>query len=297
MTEKILVLGASGMLGSAVFNVLSKHGGYAVTGTIRSESWRSFFPGVSADRLISGIDILNHDDSIQLFDTVKPDVIINCVGLVKQLDNAKDPLSVLPINSLLPHRLNRLAKLINARLIHISTDCVFDGAKGGYTEADDSNAIDLYGKSKYIGEVIDGDALTLRTSIIGHQLTRAHSLIDWFLAQRGVVNGYSQAFFSGLPTNELARVIAEYVIPNRSLKGLYHVASARIDKESLLKIVAERYGHNVEIVANSDLVIDRSLDARRFGKATGYEAPDWPHLVADMYRYREEMFEAGALQR
>lgn len=297
MAEKVLVLGASGMLGSAVFNVLSKHGGYDVTGTIRSESWRAFFPGHSGHGLISGIDILDHDGSIRLFHTVKPNVIINCVGLVKQLDNANDPLSVLPINSLLPHRLNRLAQLINARLIHISTDCVFDGVKGGYTEADDSNAIDLYGKSKYIGEVVDGVALTLRTSIIGHQLTRAHSLIDWFLAQRGVVNGYSQAFFSGLPTDELARVIAEYVIPNQSLNGLYHVASTRIDKESLLKIVAERYGHNVEIVADTDLVIDRSLDARRFGQATGYEAPDWPNLVAGMFRYREEMIEAGALQR
>lgn len=297
MAEKVLVLGASGMLGSAVFNVLSKHGGYDVTGTIRSESWRAFFPGYSAYRLISGIDILDHDDSIQLFHTVRPDVVINCVGLVKQLDNAKDPLSVLPINSLLPHRLNRLAQLVNARLIHISTDCVFDGAKGGYSEADESNAIDLYGKSKYIGEVVDGNALTLRTSIIGHQLTRAHSLIDWFLAQRGVVNGYSQAFFSGLPTDELARVIAEYVIPNQSLNGLYHVASARIDKESLLNLVAERYGHNVEIIADADLVIDRSLDARRFGQATGYAAPDWAHLVAGMFRYREELIEAGALRR
>jgi dTDP-4-dehydrorhamnose reductase len=207
---------------------------------------------------------------------VRPGVVVNCIGLVKQLAAADDPLQALPINSLLPHRLAWLCSLIGARLVHISTDCVFNGRKGGYRETDPSDAEDLYGRSKFLGEVAYSHTITLRTSII------AHGLVAWFLSQNGRVKGYRRAIFSGLPTVELSRVVRDVVLPRSDLAGLYHVAAAPIAKFDLLTIVAAAYGTDAVIDPDDSVVIDRSLDAGRFRQATGYVAPPWPELVARM---------------
>jgi dTDP-4-dehydrorhamnose reductase len=208
------------------------------------------------------------------------------VGLVKQLAEAEDPLAALPINALLPHRLSRLCSLVGARLVHISTDCVFSGAKGCYREGDMPDAQDLYGRSKLLGEVTgDAHAITLRTSIIGHEIGRAHGLVGWFLEQSGTVNGYRRAIFSGIPTVELACIIRDRVLPNRQLQGLYHVSAAPIDKLSLLQTVASQYRHAVEIIPDDRVNIDRSLDSSRFRNATGYTPPDWPELVRRMHAF------------
>jgi dTDP-4-dehydrorhamnose reductase len=167
-------------------------------------------------------------------------------------------------------------------LIHVSTDCVFSGSRGNYRESDTSDATDLYGKSKFIGEVSYPHTITLRTSIIGHELTGNHSLIGWFLAQSGPVKGYTKAIFSGLPTVELARVVRDHVLPNRDLSGLYHVAAEPIDKFDLLNIVAKAYGKDIAIEPDDRVSIDRSLNAERFRAATGYVAPAWPDLIARM---------------
>jgi dTDP-4-dehydrorhamnose reductase len=217
---------------------------------------------------------------------VRPEVVVNAVGLVKQLAAADDPLAALPVNAMLPHRLARLCALAGARLVHVSTDCVFAGSRGGNRESDTPDATDLYGLSKLLGEVVDAPhAITLRTSIIGHELGSAHGLVGWFLAQTGRVKGYRRAVFSGLPTVELARVIRDHVLPRPELHGLYHVSAAPIDKDTLLRLVAARYGHAIEIDADDRVVIDRSLDSSRFRAATGYAPPDWPELVARMHAF------------
>ena len=282
---KVLVLGVTGMLGNAVFRYFSETTNYEVFGSARSSAGRHAFAPALADRVIVGIDVDNPDSLALLFAKVKPQVVINCIGLIKQLAEADDPLSAIPINALLPHRLARLCDVAGARLVHMSTDCVFAGTKGMYTEADMSDAKDLYGRSKYLGEVDYPHAITLRTSIIGHELSGAHSLVGWFLAQQGSVKGFRRAIFSGLPTVELARVIRDHVLPHPELHGLYHVSAEPINKFDLLTLVAQAYGKTTAITPDDKLAMDRSLDSSRFREATGYQPEPWPELVRRMREF------------
>lgn len=283
---RILVLGASGMLGNAMIRVLSEKAEWQVHGTVRSESSKRFFSADIAKRLHSGVDVEHHDSLLQVFTRVRPDVVINCVGLIKQLEDAEDPLQAIPINSLLPHRLARLCELSNARLVHMSTDCVFAGDKGGYRESDPSDAKDLYGRTKFLGEVAYPHTVTLRTSIIGHELQSAHGLVGWFLSQQARCNGFTRAIFSGLPTVVLAQIIRDIVILRNDLSGVYHVAAQPISKFDLLKLIASAYGKTIEIIPSDKLEIDRSLNADRFREATGYVAPGWSELIEMMHTYK-----------
>jgi len=279
---RILILGASGMLGNAMLRTLSQSEAYEVWGTARSASVLRHFDASLTQRIVTGIDVESFDALIELMADVRPSVVINCIGLVKQLAQADDPLSALPINALLPHRLARLCGLVGARFVHISTDCVFNGRKGDYRESDPSDAEDLYGRSKYLGEVAYPHAITLRTSIIGHELSSAHGLVGWFLAQKGPVKGYRKAIFSGLPTVELAHVVRDIVLPHPELSGLYHVAAEPIAKYDLLQLVRDAYGKTIDIEPDDCVAIDRSLNAERFREATGYVAHPWPELVTRM---------------
>lgn len=283
---KILILGITGMLGSAVFHTLNQSKEYEVWGTLRNKEALKYFPEPYHSRVISGVDVLDIDNFLKVCEQVRPQVIINCIGLIKQLSAAKDPLIVLPINAMLPHRLANISSLLKVRLIHISTDCVFSGTKGNYLETDLSDAEDLYGKSKYIGEVKQVPAMTIRTSIIGHELNSKNALVEWFLSQKGSVKGFSKAVFSGLPTMELARVIHDHILPRQELTGLYHVAAAPIDKFSLLSLIAEKYNKKIAILDDGQLVINRSLNGKRFEKAVGYIAPPWPDLISLMHSTR-----------
>ncbi len=279
---RVLVFGASGMLGNAVLRDFAAQPDLTVRGTVRSGRAAALLPAELHDRLLSGVDVTSTDDLMSAMAAAQPDVVINCVGVVKQLASASDPLEALPINALLPHRLARLCGLAGARLIQPSTDCVFSGKTGGYVEGDFADAGDLYGRSKFLGEVDYPHAITLRTSIIGHELSGARSLVDWFLSQEGLVKGFGKAVFSGLPTVELARIMREHVIPNPDLRGVYHVSAPPIDKLTLLRLVAEVYDKDIEIVPSDDVIIDRSLDSGRFRDATGFTPKDWPALVAAM---------------
>jgi dTDP-4-dehydrorhamnose reductase len=281
----VLVLGASGMLGSAVLAFLSRSEGLRVTGTVRSARAASLLPEDLRPLLIDGVDVEQAETLAGCIEARQSDVIINCVGVVKQLAAADDPLTALPINSLLPHRLERMCQRSGARLIHVSTDCVFSGAKGSYREADFADADDLYGRSKFLGEVDAPHAVTLRTSIIGRELEGARSLLSWFLAQHGTVRGFTRAVFSGLPTMELARVIRDHVITNPSLRGVFHVSAEPINKFDLLSLIAKEYGKEIEIIPCDQPVIDRSLDSAQFRQATGYVAPSWPELVRQMHNF------------
>ncbi len=283
---KILVLGASGMLGNAMIRLFAESEGFDVLGTVRGERSKRLLPESLWSRVISGVDVESIDSLTRVLGDTQPDVVINCIGLVKQLAEADDPLVAIPVNTLLPHRLARLCALSGARFVHISTDCVFAGTKGMYVESDAADAQDLYGRSKFLGEVDYPNAITLRTSIIGHELDGARSLVGWFLAQRGSVKGFSKAVFSGLPTVELARVIRDYVLTHPQLHGLYHVSADAINKYDLLQRVANVYGKTIEIVPNDSLVIDRSLDSTRFRLATGFQPKPWSDLIASMQDFR-----------
>jgi dTDP-4-dehydrorhamnose reductase len=280
--KKILVLGASGMLGNAVMRLFARTEGYAVTGTARSTKAVTLLPEDIKDCIKCGVDMENTDGLMKLFATAQPNVVINCVGIIKQLSQANDPLIVLSINAMLPHRLANLCSVAGARLIHVSTDCVFSGDRGMYREEDAADARDLYGRSKFLGEVAYPHTITLRTSIIGHELDSSHGLIDWFLSQKEVAKGFNRAIFSGLPAVELARVIRDFIIPRPELCGLYHVSVHPISKYELLKVVAKAYGKQIDIVKDELFFIDRSLDSTRFRQATGYVPPAWPDLVSQM---------------
>lgn len=281
--KNILVLGSTGLIGNAMMRYFSAEPAFNVRGTARSaDALRHFTPEV-ASRIATGVEILDPATRAHLFEQFKPDAVINCIGLIKQREGAEDPAQAVPLNSELPHMLAELCANHGARLIHISTDCVFAGTKGNYTEQDTPDATDLYGQTKARGEVDTPHAVTLRTSVVGHELGGgSRGLLNWFLAQQGTTKGFTRAIFSGLPTMELARVIHAYVLPNPALHGLYNVASQPIDKYSLLKLFAEVYGKDISIVPSDTLVIDRSLNAEKFRAATGYVAAPWPQLVQRM---------------
>ena len=283
---RVMVLGVTGMLGNAMFRVLSENADLVVCGTARSVSSKRYFAENLQSQIIVGVDVENHDSLVRVFADVRPNIVVNCVGLVKQLADANNPLQAVPINTLLPHRLAALCQATSARLIHISTDCVFSGSKGGYLETDCPDAYDIYGRSKLLGEVDYPHAITLRTSIIGHELSGHRSLVNWFLAQQNSVKGFTRAIFSGLPTVELATIVRDVVLLHQELHGLYHVASKPINKFDLLQLVAKAYGKSIEIKPAEDLVINRSLNANRFKQATGYVSPEWPTMIQHMYKFK-----------
>jgi len=284
--NKILILGGTGMLGHTLFRHLSSQGDLDVYATARSSSGiERWFPPGLIGKIRTDVDADNFDTVIRALAAIQPHIVINCIGLIKQLPIANDPLSAITINSQLPHRISLICRAAGARLIHVSTDCVFDGMKGNYGEDDPSNANDLYGRSKFLGEVAYAHCVTLRTSIIGHELKGQLGLVEWFLSQKGSVQGFTRAIYSGFPTIELAAIIKQYVLPNPDLRGVYHVSSGAIAKYDLLKLIAEYYGKTIDIVPVDDVRIDRSLCAERFSAATGYRPPSWPELIEKMHQH------------
>lgn len=273
------------MLGHVMLRLFAESPGYSVVGAARSSAFLRHLPADLASHVVTGIDVENTDSVVRFLDAERPQVVVNCIGLIKQLAEAKDSVAAISMNALLPHRLARLSSLVGARFIHMSTDCVFSGSKGNYREDDPADANDLYGRSKLLGEVDAPNAITIRTSIIGPELGSAHGLVGWFLAQEGQVRGFRRAIFSGLPTVELARVIRDHVIPQPALHGVWQVSAEPIDKFTLLSLVRDTYGKSVEIIPDDALVIDRSLNSERFRSATGYRPKPWPELVREMHNF------------
>jgi dTDP-4-dehydrorhamnose reductase len=235
--------------------------------------------------LIGHVSVQDFDSVVQAVARTKPDVLVNCIGIVKQAAAAKEPFMSILVNALFPHQLAKLSQEAGIRLIHISTDCVFSGRKGNYSENDLSDAEDLYGRTKFLGEVSYKGCLTLRTSMIGRELETSHGLIEWFLSQEGkTVGGYTQAIFSGFTTNALAEIIARIVDEQREMYGVWHVASDPITKFALLSLVKQVYGLNIKIEPDEAVVCDRSLNADRFRQATGFAPPIWYDMIVQMYR-------------
>lgn len=283
---RILILGGGGMLGHRLVADLERDFDTWTTlrGSVRAyEQYGLFNP----DRTLGGVDVLNFDAVTEAVAKVRPDAVINCVGIIKQLAAAKDPFLSVSINSLLPHRLHRLCRAAGARLIHFSTDCVFSGQKGQYTEDDPSDALDLYGRSKFLGETVGDGALTIRSSIIGHELGTGSGLLEWFLSQRGTrVKGYRRAIFSGFTTTEMARIVRRVLTQHPQLSGTLQVSSEAINKYDLLMLIRQAYGADVEVEPDDEVRIDRSLDSTRFRRLTGYVPPSWPHMIEEMAESR-----------
>jgi dTDP-4-dehydrorhamnose reductase len=280
---RVLVLGAAGMLGHRLAESLSQT--FETTATFRAEGGPLLkLPIYSrCQRLLTGVDVRRLETVSQALEEFGPEVVVNCVGLVKQLEAARDPARSIEVNALFPHRLAELCAESRARLIHISTDCVFSGRRGAYTESDEADPVDLYGRTKLLGEVGGPGRLTLRTSMIGRELRGQTGLLEWFLAQRGhTVSGYTAASFSGLTTLALARVIGSVIADHRELEGLYHVAGEAITKHELLSRIRDHLELEVEIEASSTPRCDRSLIGERFVQSTGLSIPSWQEMIAEL---------------
>lgn len=281
---KILVLGSNGMIGSAILRVLSRKEDWDVVGAVRSEKDYGF----KKEKLIQVSDLTSLREVYRIFDEVKPNFVINCAGTTKHAFNGDQPITTLSMNALLPHRLVQCCVSCHARLIHVSSDCVFSGKQGNYLETDVTDASDLYGRTKALGEVIGQNVITLRTSTIGHENKTKYGLLEWFLSQQEC-HGFKKAIFSGLTTVEFAKVIRDVVIPNPTLKGLYHVGAKPISKYDLLVMINKVYQSKIKIYADENFSIDRSLNSEKFAKETGYIAPEWTDLIAQMrLNYKQE---------
>ena len=259
-------------------------GKFEVYATVRTDFLRYESAGLfKKDKVICPVEVENIESVRQAIKISQPDVIVNGIGLIKQLPTSKNVIKTLTVNSIFPHRLAEMALENNACLITVSTDCVFNGKRGNYSEEDVSDAEDVYGKSKNLGEVVAENCLTIRTSIIGRELETAHSLVEWFLSNRGgKVRGFTNAIYSGFPTIVLAEIIADLIVNRQNLSGLYHVSSEPIDKYRLLCLIRDAYNLDVEIEPFDDFKIDRSLNSAKFRRATGFAPESWEEMIKKM---------------
>ena len=279
---RLLILGGSGMLGHQLWRGL--HAQHDTWVTLRRPvadfEVHNLFDEAKA---IQFDDITDDTPLERALGQAKPEAVINCVGLIKQRDEASDEALTLRVNAEFPHRLAKRCGEAGARLIHFSTDCIFAGTKGNYTESDPSDAADLYGQSKHQGEVADAHSVTLRTSVIGHELATNLALLDWFLSQRGqAIKGFTKAIYSGFTTLEMARIVDRILTQHTDLSGVWHVASEPISKFGLLELCREKLGWEGVIEPNDEFVCDRSLNADRFNQATGYTPPSWEAMISEL---------------
>lgn len=278
---RILILGGDGMLGHQLFGHLQSR--YDVKVTLRQDmSAYGYTCLFDRQNAYDATDVRSIDRLVEVLADFRPQAVINAVGIVKQRPDAKESIPSLEVNALLPHRLALLCKTVGARLIHMSTDCVFSGKRGNYQESDPSDAEDIYGKTKYLGEVHDSNCLTLRTSIIGRELSRRKSLLEWFLAQTGAVKGFTKAIYTGFTTHEMSRIIEKMLLEFPQAYGVYHVSSEPINKYALLQLFREKLGHSIEIIPDEHFFCDRSLDSSRFRSEFGYVPPSWPAMIEEL---------------
>ncbi len=280
---KVLILGGTGMLGHQLTKSFQNH--FDTYATVRHEGDNLVPFSLGSSRIKKGVDAFNIDSIVGAFSEVCPQVVINCIGIVKQLPSAKDPIASLQVNALFPHQLAQLCAASKSRLIHLSTDCVFSGNKGMYQESDSPDPVDLYGHTKLLGEVYMPNSLTLRTSLIGRQLSRRTGLVEWFInCQERKVKGYTNAIFSGLTTSAMGSILIEVIEEHPSLAGLYHVSSKPISKYELLARLRGYFRLDVEIETFSNICCDRSLDSTRFRSATGIHIPEWDLMLDEAFR-------------
>lgn len=279
---RVMILGGAGMLGHKLAQRLAHD--FEVWVTLRRdakefERYRLVDPG----RIVPNLDVEDWPSVREAFRRVRPDAVINCVGIIKQLPAAHDPIPSITINSLLPHRLHRLCGDIGARLLHFSSDCVFNGRKAMYTEDDPSDALDLYGRTKFLGETSGPGALTIRSSIVGRELRTTSGLVEWFLSHRtGSIEGYTRAIYTGFTTQAMSRIVRDLLVDQPELHGTVQISSERITKFDLLGLLRDAYDTQVEIVPSDRVQIDRSLDSSRFRNLAGFVPPSWESMVREL---------------
>ncbi len=285
---RILVLGGDGMLGHQLFKTLSRRHDVRVTLRQKLSAYKEFNL-FTAENAYEGVEMGSLEGLIDVLGEFRPEAVVNAVGIVKQRSTAKESIPSLEINSLFPHRLAGLCKAASVRMVHLSTDCVFSGRKGRYQEADVSDAEDLYGRTKYLGEVSESHCVTLRTSMIGRELSRKQGLLEWFLSQKGSVQGFKNAIFSGFTTLELSRIIERILTDYPDKGGLYHVSSDPISKFDLLTLIKREMGLRIEIIPAEEPRLDRSLDSTRFRKEFRYTPPTWEKMIEELSRSLKEV--------
>ncbi|HEY1691497.1 MAG TPA: SDR family oxidoreductase [Polyangiaceae bacterium] len=285
---KILVLGASGMLGHKVLQTLrlQHHDVHGIIHGTRTDSPLSRVELLQGDGILEGVEADDYVRLAEILRGLRPAAVVNCIGVVKQRPEATNARLSIAINALLPHQLVEICGSWAGRVIHLSTDCVFSGNVGHYSEADPSDAEDLYGKSKYLGEIGSSgerNALTLRTSMIGRELAHFRSLLEWFLGSHaGPIRGYTRAIYGGVTTNHLASLIATILSKHDGLSGVYQVASSPISKYDLLSKLRDAYRLSLEIIPDDSVVCDRSLRGEKLRAAIGYECPPWHGLIEEL---------------
>jgi dTDP-4-dehydrorhamnose reductase len=280
--NRLLILGGTGMLGHKLWQQC--RGRVDAYASIRGSALEG--PSVAVldpERVVTGVRAEDPGSVDRALDTTGADAIVNCVGIVKQADAASDPVEAIRVNSLFPHQLVALCHARRARLIHVSTDCVFKGRRGAYTENDRPDAEDLYGRSKLLGEVSAPGCLTVRTSMIGRELATSHGLVEWLVAHKdGTVPGFTRAVFSGLTTQSLARAILDVLERHGELDGVWHVSAEPITKHDLLVQLRDALELPAEIVPDDSVVVDRSLDSSRFRAATAWTPPRWSEMIREL---------------
>ena len=280
--KTVLILGASGMLGHMLVRVFSPH--HRVIGTTSSQynSGSLLAKLLDRDSWIGGIDVRSLNRVDELVREIQPDVVINCVGVIKQKMESSNITDAITINSLFPHHLASLCESQNCRLIHFSTDCVFDGAPGIKKVSDTPNATDIYGTTKRLGEVDYGDPITIRSSIVGAQIVGNESLFQWAISQKGKsIKGFTGALYSGLTTMTMSKVILEIVDNFPQLSGIQQIASEAITKHDLLRKLNAALGLNLDICADNTIIYDRTLDGSEFVEQTGVRIPTWDEMIIE----------------
>ncbi|UHA74495.1 SDR family oxidoreductase [Paenibacillus sp. 481] len=268
---KLLVIGGNGMAGHMLVQYFKEQPEFSLFYTSRD----------AEDEYGLLLDVTDIEQVDRLVMAVRPHVIINAVGILNQAAESK-PIEAYQVNGLLPHRLRQIADRIGARVIHISTDCVFSGSHGSYIEADEVDGTSMYAVTKALGELRDGTAhVTIRTSIIGPEIRKQGiGLLNWFLQQQGVVQGYRHVWWNGVTTLELAKAIHYYV--NRPVGGLLHLAHPKpINKHDLLMLMQQAFRkEDVTIEPSNEPVLDRTLVNTR--SDADYPVPPYRTMLAEL---------------
>tara|TARA_B110000459_G_C16606465_1_gene493778 strand:- start:1303 stop:2205 length:903 start_codon:yes stop_codon:yes gene_type:complete len=281
---KILILGSNGMFANELINELADSD-WQIFGTTR----KIINPKSNTTKnlnLLGGVDFNNLESVFNAIDKVKPCIVLNLVGITKYKEKTSSNIEFIEVNSLAPHKISKFCNSIGSRFIQLSTDCVFSGIKGGYMDRDSTDPIDLYGKTKALGEIAEFDnTLTIRTSFIGHNSHSSDGLLEWFLGNKDKsCNGFKTAIYSGVTTCELASIFTRFIFPNNDLSGIYNISSNKISKYDLLVLIADIYKKDINIIPSEGWVIDRSLNSEQFKAVTGYNSPSWKEMILEMYR-------------
>ena len=278
---RVMVIGATGTLGHRLCLDWAER--FECWGTVRAPVEDPVAELLAPVRLIAGISAEDPDTLRSALERARPDVVVNCVGAVKQAEEGQQPIPAIRINSLFPHELAAACRESSARMIHVSTDCVFSGERGRYSEQDVPDAADLYGRSKLLGEISGEGLLTLRTSLIGRELRSSLGLLEWLISNRGgSVKGFSRAVFSGLTTIALASEIGVVIEEHPGLHGIWHLASEPIDKLELLTELERALELGIGIVPDDSVMVDRSLDSTRLCRETGRQPRRWDQMVDEL---------------